>query len=133
MAGVGRELDPHVVGERLVAGQQLRADIAVTGTEEGEGGARQPLMAPTAAGALSHGPLVVAVELHDRVRPSRLPKAVDVKVKLFLGERGSNVSAAQNSAGDPRPLEDGAAEPGGGDHPRVPAPPELEEDSRREA
>ena len=80
-------------------------------------------MAPAAAHALSHHPLVVAIELHDRVRPRRLPKAVDVEVELFLGEWGSHVAAAENAARDPRPFEDEVAESGSGDHPRVPGAP----------
>jgi hypothetical protein len=125
MAGVGHELDPHIVRVGLVAGEELRGYVAIALAEEQERRDGQPVSPPSAAHALAQGTLVVAIELHDRLSASRLTEALRVQLDLLIGERRSHVAVPEEVAGDPAPLQQQSAEPRGGDHPRVPAAPRL--------
>src|SRR5919204_1053033 len=82
VAGVGDELDAHVVGVALVARQELLGYVAVTLAEEQESGDREPGSAPAARGALAYGALVVAVELPDRAGAHGVAEALRVELDL---------------------------------------------------
>src|SRR3954447_8716632 len=133
VAGVGYELDTHVVRVGLVSWQQPGGEGDVALAEEEQRRRGQPMLPPSAADALAEGALVVAVELDDRLGAGGLLEAPGVHLHLLIAERGPQVAASQIAAGDPLLAQDPPAEAGSRDDPRVPAAPRLHGDARRQA
>src|SRR5436190_24150644 len=112
----------------LVAVQEPLRQVAIALAEQEQRGDAEPGASPARSHSLSENPLVVAVEVGDRVGPRGLPEAVDVQLDLPPREGRPDIAAREDVAGDPAVGERAAADSGGRDHPRVPGAPGLRQE-----